>query len=208
MNRITFLAPKKSGHHAILHWFILQTGRPAIHYNDVDYKHYLETGELKHRKGHDYKDRIAQAECRHMYKYNRERPLAYTYNGKGDMLEVFSVENPQEIYSGPDHIYIFREWNNILASHIHNQMKENLIVKAKNTWELYKDSFIKTIYYELWTKDEVYRNNICRKFGLELNDKGLKDQSPFGTQKDWKNSTRLDRWKEYKDHELFKKYAI
>ena len=209
MKNYLVAATKRSGHHAIIRWFSEQALETVVHHNDVNIDS-LAKGSLIYCGG------------------NTSR----TYPGNNDLVSIFSSEDKNlldvkntSIKSplfeiSPKIIIVLRDIRNTIASILKSTAPHELKNRLScliPVWRQFATNFIDDhkesyILYDKWFSNRSYRRSICNKLNIPFTDACLNIVSDFGCyssfdgRKYQENAQKMDvlnRWKNYKNNELF-----
>lgn len=215
--KILFIALSRSGHHAIINWYINQLKGDSVHYNDCS-------------TGKTIKDFLP----------SNNRKILYTAGTKEDTRDdlinpnrfqnhIYSLENfdisnfrPEGLHKvGFDTVVlVLRDFYNWTTSRVLADKKDHLedYPRERLLWEKYAKEFLgrtnelnapKTfISYNDWFSCEEYRRAICHRVGGSYNEAGLKEVVPFGGGSSfdgWSYSGQANKMKTLDRYKLIKK---
>lgn len=191
-NDIVFIAPQRSGHHAIINWIAQQCKTNLTHYNDVQNSKYIKA---------------------HKVYYHQDTP--------GNIVKFLNFENKTQNkvdqilkncknLNNPSKIFILRDCYNCFAS----AMKYPT-ARRKRVVDCWKDiaNIITSpnndhyyILYNKWFTSKVYRKSICQDLDIEFSDNGINEVSIFGGGSSFSAMEMNNKAQEMKTLERYKKY--
>lgn len=193
-------APRRSGHHAIMHWITSNIEGRVVFLNDCRPKAnpfvyargtHIHDGRLNHR--FLFRDREAAG------RFSKKGTLIDNYENFEFYDEVMALLDPgRHVWVGESErfhdVLILRDPFNLLASRLRSsralgRAPDQPLAKARRIWKPCAREFAgQTHYatrpvfisYNAWFTSPEYREDLARQLGLPSADKGLDRVAPYG----------------------------
>ena len=192
MPRYVFIAPQRSGHHAVLKWFAAQHKQDFTHINNA-----WIAGDSTVKGSNDKKP---YCNCCNPYRTIRD-------HSKNKLNVIWNFENRDFDYVhkacdilkyDKKPIVVLRDHYNFIASYIAQWSAKRLLDQnAILQWLEYAQEYLENgndhyyfINYNKWVSSKDYREQICKDFGLKLNDVHFKTQPKHGSGSSFKYHLR------------------
>lgn len=203
MEDLVFIAPQRSGHHAIINWIAKQHPALITHYNDI-------RGREKGNRQTKYGGRGGNCNF-----FNVENTV---------YLKALDLINKNKIIQKKaKKILVLRDcYNNFASAMIYLLKKKSRarLQRVVDTWisiakQIINDDNVDYfILYDQWFSDVNYRKQICDDLGLEFTDNGLQEVRNFGggssfdgtkMNKNAQNMSVLRRYERYQNNKDYLK---
>lgn len=212
---LLFFSTRRSGHHAVMNWFLHQAPFNTTFYNDVPYD-YIIKGE------------IPKIIAKIRYNENLEKHVDCFNFELTPISKLDKIKESDLINGNVKEIIILRDIYNTMASTLRRfkRRQRNQNIQQKTVSDL-RDLWIEQakaildghdhILFNRWFSDEEYRKKICEDMlDVEYSEKGLQDVPKFGEGSSYDAMSKnhkaqkmdvLNRYKNVVDKNLYTLYC-
>lgn len=180
-----FIAPRRSGHHAIMNWFQNQFNSEGYFLNDTDHAWgrpirfpQIKDGTL-HFLNNDYQNESIEIGYKNLFYNFEDRPISQLSNFQNELEE--NTKN----------IIILRDPFNLIASRMKHWVEHQpqLLQNGINIWVEYAQEILNettlipnkyVIIYNEWFQNKSYREMISNDLGEKFDDSNMIEVPEFG----------------------------